>query len=488
MPGLEIGSSTDAAQDATADVLIMGAWGGASPSIATTVGDPIDATLEAQLVKVGFKAKTGETCLLPAPEGISATGVLIVGLGSRDAADAATVRKAAGASVRRASSFTHAASLLHSLPVEGAAEAAAEGTALGGYSFDAYRSKQSDRTLTAVTFVGGDDPSIGRAMAFAGAVKLARDLINEPPSSLTPKALAAAAEAACPPGSVKVKQVDELQRDGFGGIVGVGQGSSEPPCLIMISYAPAGEARGRVALVGKGITFDSGGLSLKDAKGMETMKTDMSGAAAVIGVMSALPALELPIAVDAFIPAAENMPSGTAIKPGDVITQYGGRTTEVLNTDAEGRLVLADAIALAAESKPDAIIDVATLTGSIVVALGKKITGLFANDDPLRDALLEAARRAGEPLWAMPIFEEYRKDLESEIADQKNIGTRYGGSIIGALFLSEFVPQGVPWAHLDIAGTARAETDSDESPKGGTGVATRTLLHWLRTLSGGGDN
>ncbi|HET9558380.1 MAG TPA: leucyl aminopeptidase, partial [Actinomycetota bacterium] len=306
-----------------------------------------------------------------------------------------------------------------------------------------------------------------------------RDLSNEPANALHPADLAAAARRllAGKGVTVKVKNEKELASEGFGGIVGVGQGAENPPRLIELRYAPKG-AVGAVVLVGKGITFDSGGLSLKPADSMKTMKTDMSGAAAVLATMTVLAELDVKVAVTGYLASAENMPSGRATRPGDVLTMKNGKTVEVLNTDAEGRLVMADALALGAASKPDAIIDVATLTGACAVALGNRYTGLMANDEALAAELLAAAAEAGEPTWRLPLPPEYRKDIESDLADLKNVGDRYGGALFAGLFLQEFVGDR-PWAHLDIAGPARAESEDGYLSKGSTGVSVRTLLTWL---------
>jgi leucyl aminopeptidase len=319
----------------------------------------------------------------------------------------------------------------------------------------------------------------------AAATNLARDLSNEPANAMHPVDLAAAARRllAGKGVTVKVKDERELAKEGFGGIVGVGQGAEHPPRLVELRYRPA-RATGEVVLVGKGITFDSGGLSLKPADSMKTMKTDMSGAAAVVGTMSALADLDVKVAVTGYLAAAENMPSGRATRPGDVLTMKNGTTVEVLNTDAEGRLVMADALALGAAARPDAIVDVATLTGACVVALGPRYTGLMGNDEALATELLEAAADAGEPTWRLPLPPEYHKELESDVADLKNVGDRYGGALTAGLFLQEFV-DGRPWAHLDIAGPARTEADDGYLVKGSTGVATRTLLSWLERRGAG---
>jgi len=305
--------------------------------------------------------------------------------------------------------------------------------------------------------------------------------VNEPASTLTPEALATRATEIADVAGLECTILDdrELADGGFGGILGVGKGSHRPPRLIQMRHRPDA-ASGRVALIGKGITFDTGGLSLKDARAMENMKTDMAGAAAVMATMGALGRLNVSTEVLAFVPACENMPGGNALKPGDVIKHYGGRTTEVNNTDAEGRLVLGDALALACEQEIDAVVDVATLTGGISVALGRKSTGLFANDDALAKALEDAAEAAGERIWRLPLYDDYKRGLDSDVADMKNSAGRDGSSITAALFLREFVKDDVAWAHLDIAGTARAASDYDEVTRGGTGTSVRTLLEWVK--------
>ena len=328
--------------------------------------------------------------------------------------------------------------------------------------------------------------ALAAGQARAAATNLARDLSNEPANALHPADLAAAARKLLAGKGVTVKVKDEkaLAREGFGGIIGVGQGAEHPPRLIELRYNPKG-ATAEVVLVGKGITFDSGGLSLKPADSMKTMKTDMSGAAAVLAAMSALAELDVKVAVTGYLASAENMPSGAATRPGDVLTMKNGKTVEVLNTDAEGRLVMADALALGAAAKPDAIVDVATLTGACVVALGNRYTGLMANDDALAAELLDAAAEAGEPTWRLPLPPEYRKDIESDLADLKNVGDRYGGALFAGLFLEQFVDDR-PWVHLDIAGPARAESDDGYLSKGSTGVAVRTLLTWLERRGANG--
>jgi leucyl aminopeptidase len=479
---------TDDPSSLDCDALVVGAF---AEDGSFELGDPatqIDTAMSGKLSEyltgAGFKAGVGEVAAIPAADGVSARAVAVVGLGDRARVDLAVLRRAAGAAVRRLSERATLGIALHD-GTDAGEGAVAEGILLGSYRFNTYKSEAKPPKLERVLFTDADSKALERAAILAEATTLARDLTNEPASALTPTGLAARAREAA--GTVDISctiwDEEELRSRGFGGLLGVASGSNEPPRFIQLHHSPA-NATAKVALVGKGVTFDSGGLSLKDASNMETMKTDMGGAAAVIGAMSAIGRLKPAIEVLAFIPTTENMPGGRAIRPGDVMKHYGGKTTEVLNTDAEGRLILADALVYASEQKPDAIVDVATLTGSIMVALGKKATGLFANDDALADELMRASEEAGERVWRMPLYDLYKKELESEIADQKNVGTRWGGAIIAALFLKEFVGEGIPWAHLDIAGAARADSDYDENVKGGTGTAVRTLVRWVEGRAG----
>ncbi|HEY0399686.1 MAG TPA: leucyl aminopeptidase, partial [Acidimicrobiia bacterium] len=369
-----------------------------------------------------------------------------------------------------------------------AAQALAEGAALGAYKFLRYKQKSEAPALERFVVLGKKDDAVqkglDRGVAVAAAVAWARDLVNEPAGAMTPTQLAEEARRAAEEGGLEYEVLDEVEiaNQGLGGLLGVSLGSDQPPRLVKLTYTPKGKPTGTVALVGKGITFDSGGLSLKTADGMETMKTDMSGAAAVIGAMSVLRAAGVPAKVIGFVPTTENMPGGRAIKPGDVLKIRNGKTVEVLNTDAEGRLILADGLSLAVEEKPDAIIDLATLTGACVVALGMKWAGVMGNNEGWIGQVRGAADRAGEPIWPLPLPEEYRKDLDSEIADLKNIsGNRGGGALTAGLFLSEFAGD-VPWAHLDIAGPARASGDDGYIAKGGTGFGVRTLVEVLSTF------
>jgi leucyl aminopeptidase len=398
------------------------------------------------------------------------------------------VRRAAAAIARRAAKVRAVATTLldaaPDLDRQDVAQAIAEGVSLGGYQYLTYKSDAKPSKLRRVVVLGKGgakvDAALERGAAVSAAVAWARDLVNTPSGEKSPAAFARAAQTLLRDKNVKVEVLDvpALKKAKLGGVLGVGQGSNQTPRLVKMTYSPPG-AKGKVALVGKGVVFDSGGLSLKTASGMETMKTDMSGAAAVIGAMSALKDLGVKTKVVAFTPLVENMPSGTAIRPGDVLKIRNGKTVEVLNTDAEGRLILADGLVLAAEEKPDAIVDLATLTGACVVALGEKIAGLMTSDDAWGEQVRTAADNAGESVWPLPLPDEYNALIESEIADLKNIGSGgYGGALTAGLFLAAFVGD-VPWVHLDIAGPARASKDDGLAVRGGTGFGVRTLLRLL---------
>jgi leucyl aminopeptidase len=496
---MEVALGTADALGAPADLLAVGVFADLEPApgageAITGLGTPIQPLLESR----GFTGKTGESVALPTLGRLPAATLLLVGLGERDGVDAETLRRAGGAVVRESRGARHAITTLPQAIADQAAgvRAVTEGVLLAAYRFDKYKAnangseagrRPSLERLELLADDGSGRDALERALAAAraraAATNLARDLVNEPANNLHPEDLAAAARALADKGvAVTVKDERELAAEGFGGIIGVGQGAANPPRLIELRYEPE-DARGRAVLVGKGITFDSGGLSLKTPDGMLTMKTDMSGAAAVLAVMSALRDLGIKVAVTGYLASAENMPSGSATRPGDVLKMKNGKTVEVLNTDAEGRLVMADALALGASQRPDALIDVATLTGACMVALGKRYAGLMSNDDALASEVLEAAGAAGERAWRLPLPPEYRKELDSEVADLKNVGDRYGGALIAGLFLQEFV-DGRPWVHLDIAGPARGDTDDGYLAKGATGAAVRTLLSWLEWRSG----
>ena len=439
------------------------------------------------LARAGFEGKLGQVQAAPAEDGRT---VLAVGVGRSGTVGADALRRAAAALVKGAWKTSDAATtLLQAAPGAmapvTAARALAEGAGMAAYRFTTYKSSPSPCRLERLAVVGPESPDVQQGLdqgaRVAQAVCFARDLVNEPAGTLTPTRLAELAVETAEREGLQVRVFDEvaIANERLGGLAGVAQGSHEPPRLVELVYEPAGGPTATVALVGKGITFDSGGLSIKAADRMMAMKTDMSGAAAVLATMSALPALGVPVRVVGIIPASENMPGGGAVKPGDVLRIRNGRTVEVLNTDAEGRLVLADGLSLAAEGRPDAIVDLATLTGAQVVALGRKIAGLMGNHPGLVTQVQAAAERAGEPAWPLPLPEEYRSHIDSEVADIKNIGHEgQAGTLVAGLFLQEFVGD-VPWAHLDIAGPARSDADDGYVKKGGTGTGVRTLLELL---------
>lgn len=450
-----------------------------------------DSPEEAWLRQQGFSAGKGASLVLRAASG--PPSVVLVGLGPLEGLDLDRWRLAAAALVRAAGEAEGAAALL--VPDEppggdqaSVAAAIAEGASLASYRFDAYRSVAKPGCVARLVVVGRGDLASGlrRGAAAARAAQFARDLVNTPASDMTPRVLAERVRerlSGLDGTSVEVWDEDRIAAERLGGLLAVARGSGEPPRLVWATYSPPGESSSgdvpHVVLVGKGITFDSGGLSLKPADGMMTMKTDMSGAAIVLSVVSACAELDVRVKVTAIAPMTENMPGGRAQKPGDVLTARNGATIEVLNTDAEGRLVLADGLALAAELSPDAVIDVATLTGAQVIALGKGVAALLGNDDALMDSLQAAGARAGERLWPLPLPEDYRDHIDSEIADMKNIGKpREAGTIAAAMLLARFVGT-IPWAHLDIAGPARSDESSGYVSKGATAFGVRALLDYL---------
>ncbi len=478
-----------------ADALVVGVAQDGDAAVlladAANLDNAFDGRLAAALKAVGAKGKAGEVTMLAAVEGVAADVVLAVGLGPvAEAVQPESLRRGAGAAARSLAGRKKAVVALPAADTESVA-AVVEGIALGAYTYDRY--KKGDAPLgsaTVVTPLARDKEAraaLKRAAVIREAVALTRDWINTPPSDLTPAEFATLARAAAEGAPVDVEVLDEkaLRKGGYGGIIGVGQGSVNPPRLVRLSYQPK-RAKAHIAFVGKGITFDSGGLSIKPADGMVTMKCDMSGAAAVVNATLAIARLGLPVAVTTYAAMAENMPSGTAQRPSDVLTMYGGKTVEVLNTDAEGRLVMADALVRASEDKPDVLVDVATLTGACVVALGTRVSGIMSNDDELLGTIHAIATDAGEQMWPLPLPEELREKLDSPVADIANIGERWGGALSAGLFLKEFVGEGVRWAHLDIAGPAFNDGQPyGYTPKGGTGAAVRTLVKLAEEAAAG---
>ena len=477
------------------EVLVLGLTStNAQGALAIETGDlSIDTqSLLASLVDMGATGATDEVIKVP---GGSIRMIVFTGLGKKSSSYSdENLRRAAGAASRALAGVPAA---VFSLPTSTVASvgAVAEGAALGAYVFNDFRGSSKSEHKAALKKITIYSKSasqadaklaVSRAKIIADYTFLVRDLVNMPPNHLTPdsfvKKLSTAFDAA---GGVKaglkisILNEKQLKSQGFGGIIGVGQGSANPPRLLHISYTPKGVIKKRYAFVGKGITFDTGGLALKPALGMEAMKSDMSGAAAVCAATLAIAALKLPVAVHTWAALAENMPSDKATRPGDIITIFGGKTIEVLNPDAEGRLVLADALVKAQESKErfDGIIDVATLTGAQVVALGTRTSAVMTNNEEFSSAFLLAAEKSGEQFWPMPLPVELRASLDSPVADMANIGDKNGGMLVAGLFLKEFIPEDLPWLHLDIAGpafnTAKAH---GYTPVGGTGIALRSLI------------
>ncbi|MGC9960805.1 MAG: leucyl aminopeptidase [Acidimicrobiales bacterium] len=438
-----------------------------------------------------FSGKPGESLVEREGDGVR----VLVGIGERPALSSRALRRGAATFARASSSCPSASLDLSALPSAGlstvaAVQAAVEGIGGATYRFSRYRSAESPAALESVTLLVAEsdveiaNEALRRGVAIADAVALSRDLVNTPAADMTPSRLAEIAGEVAASGGLEIRVLDEseIRAERLGGLLGVARGSAEAPRLIRLTYEPTGPSAGTaptVAIVGKGITFDSGGLSLKSGDGMMTMKDDMSGAAAVIATLGACRAAGVGVRVIGIAPCTENMPSGTATKPGDVLTIRNGKTIEVLNTDAEGRLVLADGLSLAAEAEPDAIIDIATLTGACVVALGGEVAGVMGNDSRLMAAVEQAADRAGEPVWHLPLPQSYKKLHESTVADMKNIGRPGGpGALLAGLILEEFVGDR-PWAHIDIAGPSFTDEDSYDQRKGGTGFGIRTMIELL---------
>jgi leucyl aminopeptidase len=427
--------------------------------------------------------------------------VLTIGLGKPQSEwPADTIRRAAGVAARSLGGAEAVITTLAELPGDGVCSAVVEGLTLGCYRFTAFRSDKTapkDKGLRKITVLASAKDAkkqSAHGAAVATAVATARDLVNTPPSHLFPAEFAKRAKALGESVGLEVEVLDDkaLRKGGYGGVIGVGQGSSRPPRLVRLIHRGSRLAKKpkqakKVALVGKGVTFDTGGISIKPAASMHYMTSDMGGAAAVIAAVTLSARLELPIDVIATVPMAENMPSATAQRPGDVLTQYGGTTVEVLNTDAEGRLILADAIVRACEDKPDYLIETSTLTGAQTVALGSRIPGVMGSDE-FRDRVAAISQRVGENGWPMPLPDELKEDLKSTVADLANVsGQRFAGMLVAGVFLREFVADGVGWAHIDVAGPAyNTGSPWGYTPKGATGVPTRTMFAVLADIAENG--
>ncbi|PLX24852.1 MAG: leucyl aminopeptidase [Ignavibacteria bacterium] len=448
--------------------------------------------------KEDFTGKADESVMLMTEAG----RIILVGLGEVAELDVERVRRAAAQSMKKAATFVAPVVALYCpleeivrkvLPVsfEDTVQAMVEGALLATYKYDAFKKpkpEQKKGQFKELKIVTADEgfqsrlkAGIQEALIITEAVTIARNLSNGPANVVSPETLAKEAMAMGKKLNIKtvILNKKEIQANKMGGLLGVNQGSAHEPRFIVMEYNDKKRRLKPYVLVGKGVTFDSGGLSIKPASAMEEMKMDMSGAAAVLGTMYAVAKLKLPIRLVALIPATDNMTGGAALCPGDILTMSNGKTVEVKNTDAEGRLILADALVYAQRFKPAAIIDVATLTGAVVVALASHVTGMMGNDDDLMNELYEAGDRTYERVWELPLFQEYEKMMESDIADLKNLGGRWGGAITAAIFLKHFVGE-FPWAHLDIAGTAMLEEAKDYQPKGGTGAGVRLLTEFLK--------
>jgi len=485
-------SSTNPLEHAT-PALVIGCFEDSKDELFARSDKALDGCLSRLAESREFTGKPATSRLLHTLGRLPAERLLLVGLGKRDELTDERLRQAAGNAVQalrgsRVASFSSALHLCAPLPK--ALEAVSAGSLLGSYSFDLYKTKDKEQRFEfeAMTLLQPAPSDLAAARLRVEAteticrgVSLARDLVSQPGNVLTPSYLAQTARELADRHALKcrVYEQEELEQLGMNALVGVGKGAAETPRLIVLEYSGAG-AKGRpVVLVGKGITFDSGGISIKPGAGMEEMKTDMAGSAAVLGTMAAAAGLKLPVNLVGIIPTAENMPDGNAFKPGDVLTSLSGTTIEITNTDAEGRLILCDALHFAQKFKPAAMVDLATLTGACVVALGHEASAVMGNDQRLVDALKRAGEECGERLWQMPLWEEYGEVMKSDIADLKNAGSRDGGSISAAWFLKQFVGE-TRWAHLDIAGTAWRDKARPYSPKGATGVGVRLLIEYLQ--------
>jgi leucyl aminopeptidase len=474
----------------------------ATPTVVTNPFLDAEATgeIEVALSALGAKGGTEALTRLVVPS-LPVASVLTVGLGkSRDEYPADVIRRAAGVAARSLTGTETVITTLAEVPGTGILSATVEGLILGAYRFSDFRSKKTAPTdkglqkITVLSTAKGAKALAERAAATATAVATARDFVNTPPSHLFPAEFAKRAKAFGEAAGLEVEVLDEkaLEKGGYGGVVGVGKGSSRPPRLVRLIHHGAALAKNpkkakRVALVGKGITFDTGGISIKPAAAMHHMTSDMGGAAAVIATVALASQLALPIDVIATVPMAENMPSATAQRPGDVLTQYGGITVEVLNTDAEGRLILADAIVRACEDKPDYLMETSTLTGAQTVALGARIPGVMGSDE-FRDRVASISQEVGENGWAMPLPDDLKEDLKSNVADLANIsGQRFAGMLVAGVYLREFVAEGVQWAHLDVAGPAyNSGGPWGYTGKGGTGVPARTMFAVLEDIVANG--
>jgi leucyl aminopeptidase len=470
--------------------------GGGTGAVDKALGGAIS-----QLIAEGeIKGKKNEVTLVHTLGKLPTSRVLVVGLGKQKKFGLDTIRDVTGTALRRLRKVGAAsvATIVHGggiagLEPEACAQAIAEGTVMGLYRFDRLKKpKEEDlKQIDSLTLVEFDESKVAalkrgvkRGLILGQATNHARDMANEPANLFTPSIMAERAQALAKDAGLECQVLERaaMEKMGMGALLGVAAGSAQPPRFIVLRHRGKARAKENIGLLGKGITFDSGGISIKPSLGMEEMKGDMSGGAAVISAMWALAKLRAPVNVTAVVPATENMPSGSATKPGDVLRAMNGKTIEVINTDAEGRLILADAICYARQEKLSPIIDVATLTGAMQIALGPAATGFMTNDDALAEALSKAGEVCGEPMWRFPLIDEYREALKSTIADIKNTGGRYGGAISAAKFL-HFFAEDTPWVHVDMAPTDNVDKDKGAWVKGATGIPTRTLVNLVLSLA-----
>jgi leucyl aminopeptidase len=493
-PAVRIGFSGEGVTAVTADALVLAVPGSVDGDAAwegplAEVDSALDGALREALRDAGFSGAAGKTQVIATLGRLPAKRIVVTGLPA-EAASADEIRRAYGVAATAAKN-AGARDVVCAAPGGALDEtaryrAAVEGLLLALYDFKLYKSDADENaaSVESWTFLTGETEAARRGIdtgyAVACGVYIARDLVYEPGQSIYPETLTAAAREMSKENELEFVEFDEklLVEMGATAIYDVGKGSEHPPRLFHMTYRPSGESKGTIAFVGKGITFDTGGMNLKPTGGIETMKTDMAGSAAVIGAMRAVAALDLPFTVYGIVASAENMPSGTAFRPGDVVRAMNGKTMEILSTDAEGRLVLSDALVYAAREGADEMIDLATLTGAKVIAIGSESVAVFSNDDDFAKRVVAAGTEAGELFWHMPLWDALKKQIRSEIADMKNTGGRPGGAITAALLLAEFA-EGKPWVHLDIAGAAWADSARDYTPKGPTGVGVMALVNYL---------
>jgi leucyl aminopeptidase len=492
---MDIKAATGNITKAKAGAILLTHYEGVkSPEEETAAADKALGGAISGLIKQGdIKGKLNEIYVLHSLGKLPAERIAIIGLGKKKELTVDKVRGATGEACRylRSKGVSDIAAVVmgagvNSIKSDAALQAMTEGALLGLYTFKRHMTKKDNNKKEVKTIIiyaenkNQAEKAIAAGTVVAEAANWTRDMVNEPSNFMTPADMAAAAMAMVKKYGLKAEvfEKDKIKEMGMGGLIGVSQGSQQPPKFILVSYKGRTGEGIDVALVGKGITFDSGGISIKPSEGMQDMKGDMAGGASVLGAIMAIAQLKPEINVTAFVPATENMPSGSAQKPGDIITAMNGKTIEVINTDAEGRLILADALSYATKLGAKAIIDAATLTGACLVALGNITTGAFTNNQSLLDKVIAAGKEAGEPAWPMPMFDEYKEFIKSDFADIKNVGNRYGGAITAAKFLEEFVGK-TPWVHLDIAGTSDTDKEKGYQVKGATGVPVRTLVNFV---------